>query len=209
MTDLFERQLVGNKYRAICGGFIPKHPSMRIIGFKNAVHNSPIDIGAYAIEGNIHTLSDLTPSTITTDQELSSDLLFFSCLFIGQIYLYWIFSFILNHKIFDGCQAFNEFLVPIQIPNKDPFDLALSDDVKSSVAGVGLVRTSGKNFRSIPIYGSALNQWPFFVDLLSKTPLVKSFQETGLDTIGTPSKQGPWGFVYVILVVTFFLERLS
>lgn len=161
---------------------------MRIIGFKDAVHNTPIYIGACTIEGDIHTLSDLTPGAIATDQELGSDFLFLSCLFIGQIDFYWIFSFILNYKVFDSCQAFNELVVPIQISDKDSFDLALSDDVKSSVARIRLVRTSEKNFLSISIYGSTLNQRSLLVDLLSKTPLMKSFQEAGLDTISTPSK---------------------
>ena len=161
---------------------------MRVIGFKDAVHNAPIDIGTCTIEGNIQTLSDPAPGAITTDQEFGPDLLFLSCLFIGQIDLYRIFSFFFNHKVFDGCQALNELVVPIQISDKNPLDLALSDDVKSSVARIRLVRTFEKDFLSIPIYGSALNQWPLFVDLFSKTPLVKSFQEAGLDAISTPSK---------------------
>jgi len=188
MTDLFGRWLVENKHGTVSGEFIPKHPSMRVIGFKDAVHNAPMDIGACTIKGNIQTLSDPATGAITADQELGPDLLFLSCLFIGQIDLYWIFTFILNHKVFDGYQAFNELLVPIQISDKNPLDLALSDDVKSSVARIRLVRPSEKDFLSIPIYGGALNQWPLFVDLFSKTPLVKSFQEAGLDTIGTPSK---------------------
>lgn len=172
-----------------------EHPGMRIVSVKDTVHDAPVDIGTTSVEWNLQLLPDCTSRSITSYQKLRSHSLFLSGLFVKERSRDRIISLLSDLKLLHSSTSLNQFLVSVQITNVNSFNLSLGNDMEAAVSRIRLVGTTEEDLFAIFVDCSTFNDGTFFVDLFGETPLVKGFEETWLDAVGSSSEEGGLGFI--------------
>jgi hypothetical protein len=160
---------------------------MGIIAFKNSVHNSPVDVSADSVEGDLQLLPDETPSSISSDEELGLDILLQARSLVLQSDLHRVVipARMINAEVANYSLPLHQLFVAEQVPDVDTLNLALGDDVQTAVTGVRLVTGPEEELLAVLIYRGTLDQWPFFVYLSSKTPTMERLEESRLHAIST------------------------
>ena len=96
------------------GDCSPKDPSVRIVGFKDTVHNAPVYIGTHPIKGNFEFLANHAGSSVTSNKEFGADGFFFTCTLILDTRLYRVSvqgAFRSDGEVCDGCLPFDQLVM--------------------------------------------------------------------------------------------------
>lgn len=117
---------------------LPKDPCVRIVGLKNAVHDTPVKTCAYTVERNSQALSQCTRCPVTSHQELGSNHFSLSSPLVADCRpnrMAWK-PVVVDTVVLKQAAPLNETAVSSEISDVDAFDLALRDNVETSVSRV-------------------------------------------------------------------------
>lgn len=147
---------------------------MGIVGRVDAIHNTPVYIGADSIEGDAQRLSDTARSTVRTNKVLSMDLLLGPAALISDGGMDGVLGIIvlprLDLEISQYGTALDKHLVPREVADEDALNLTLGDDVQPAVPRVRLVGALEEQLLSILVDRRPFDQRPFLMDFRGHAP---------------------------------------